>query len=225
MSKPATFVIRSENRKTGPCSNTYAAQSTCPKSCPFRNGKGCYAELGHTGIITSRLNTAKKGALATIKYEVALMDAAPKYGAMDLRVHVVGDCPTPECASIMGSAMVRYEKRTGRQAWTYTHAWRDVPASAWQGANVLASCESASDVRHAQAMGYATAMVVPRGGKAPAGIKALPCLFEKKGIQCINCRLCLRAEPLRKAGVTIAFGAHGVMFKTVERVLAAKSAE
>lgn len=224
MSKPATFVVRSENQKTGPCSNTYAGQSTCPKSCAFR-GKGCYAELGHTGIVTSRLNRAKKGALYTIQFEAKLIDAIPKPGAMDLRVHVVGDCPTPECASIMGSAMVRYEKRTGRKAWTYTHAWRNIPASAWQGANVLASCESASDVRHAHAMGYATAMVVPRGGKAPAGIKALPCLFEKKGMQCIECRLCLRSEPLRKAGVTIAFGAHGAMFKSVERVLVAKSAE
>ena len=224
MGKPAVLVARSENYKTGPCSNTYAAQSTCPKSCPFHNN-GCYAESGNANLTTMRVNKAKKGALYTIKLEAGLVDAVPKHGALDLRVHVVGDCPTPECAGIMGSAMVRYEKRTGKRAWTYTHAWRDIPAEAWQGANVLASCESAADIRAAQAKGYATALVIPKNGTVPAGVKTLPCLFEKRGLQCIACRLCMRAEPLRKAGVAITFGAHGSSFKTVERILAAKAAE
>jgi hypothetical protein len=39
----------SQNRKLGGMHVTYAAQVTCPRTCPFLQN-GCYAESGHTGI-------------------------------------------------------------------------------------------------------------------------------------------------------------------------------
>jgi hypothetical protein len=43
----AIAVARSSNEKIGDCATTYAAQASCPSSCAFFNGGGCYAEAGH----------------------------------------------------------------------------------------------------------------------------------------------------------------------------------
>ena len=39
----------SGNRKIGDAATTYAAQTSCPRSCPFFAGGGCYAESGSIG--------------------------------------------------------------------------------------------------------------------------------------------------------------------------------
>jgi len=75
-------------------------------------------------------------------------------------VHVVGDCATPEAASILGEAMVNYQKKRGKPAWTYSHAWRRIAHCAWKGARVLASCHKLSDVNEAFSAGYAVALTI-----------------------------------------------------------------
>ena len=117
----------SGNKKIGECATTYASQATCPKSCVFR-GAGCYAESGKCGFTTRRLNASPiKDPLEIARLESAGIDALTD--AVDLRVHTVGDCPTAACAGIIGSAMKRYEERTGRNAWTYTHGWHEIPVN------------------------------------------------------------------------------------------------
>lgn len=51
-------IEKSQDRKLsrrGNVSATYAPQQTCPQDCPLL-GAGCYAEVGHVGIHTRRLN-------------------------------------------------------------------------------------------------------------------------------------------------------------------------
>ena len=136
----------------------------------------------------------------------------------NLRVHVSGDCRNKTAAGIVGSAMVRYEKRGKRRgvlAYTYTHAHKspyNVRASAWQGARVLASCDSDKAVTRARSMGYkASAVVEPEATpthNSSLGLRVL-CPFESAERDCDDCMLCANTEWLEKYNVIIMFPSHG----------------
>lgn len=220
---PAKAVPCSGNDKTGPVAATYASQASCPKTCPHR-GDTCYAEKGPLGhFLTARLNASPEQDPDRIaEYEADLIDALP--GDRDLRLHVVGDCPTEYAARIVANAAAAYQARGRRlskarhgvavtpRVWTYTHAWRTVPVDAWHPVSVLASCESVSDAAEARERGYAVALLVPfyppgSSGKAFThhGIKLMPCLETVKKVPCIDCRRCFDADRLKAHNVGIAF--------------------
>lgn len=168
----AVYVSVSKNAKTGLCACTYAAQASCPASCPFR-GSGCYAEAGHVGLVTRRVNEAALAADATplqvAQSEAAAIAAGAVVPGLPLRLHVVGDAATVQAAMVLAEAARGYQERGGGVAWTYTHAWRDVARVAWDGVSVLASVESVADIPAARTQGYAPAVVVhehPADGKA-----------------------------------------------------------
>ena len=101
----------SHNKKTGPVSATYAAQPSCPPTCPFL-GAGCYGESGRVGIHTAKLN---KNAKDSSSVEVAEAEATAidgLTGLMDLRVHVVGGCKTDKEAKLVGDAAARFMARS-----------------------------------------------------------------------------------------------------------------
>jgi hypothetical protein len=224
LSDLAIATARSQNSKLGNAATTYAAQTSCPASCPFFNGGGCYAEAGKVGFITARLNAAAAASVSGPR-EVAIAEA----DALDdlkvvrerpLRLHTVGDCSTDEAAEIVSGASGRYREREGGPVWTYTHAWRDVARESWGDVSVLASCETAADVDEARARGYATALVVesfetnklhvigPEGG-AQAGADILPCPQQTRGKTCSECKLCFDDRGIHERGYSIAFELHG----------------
>ena len=231
--KPAACVTGSDNRKTGPVAVTYAAQQSCPQTCPFL-GSGCYAETGPMGSVTSRLNGAATG---MSPYEIACAEAAAIRAApanTDLRIHGVGDCRTELAAFTVAAAATEYVRRGSAfkvRAWTYTHAWRLVPRAAWLGVSALASVESYGDAAKAMSHGYAAAVVVPefpdgataytigweKGG--PEDITVVPCPYQTKGVQCVKCRLCLDDRKLLEERRVIAFAAHGSKASSVKRTL------
>lgn len=163
----AIAVPTSNNAKIGACATTYAAQTSCPSACVFKDGGGCYAENGRlASAVTIPLNgaAALAGAAAI---DVALEEAAAidaLYGSTiegrPLRLHTVGDCSTDETARIVSAAAERYMERGGGPVWTYTHAWREVARESWGIVSVLASCETAEDCSAAAARGYAPSIVV-----------------------------------------------------------------
>lgn len=213
---PVIAVESSKNKKVGVASATYVGQQTCPSTCVlFRNG--CYAETGPMGIHTSRLNASPVTDVQQIaEAEAEAIDTLS--GRLDLRVHVVGDCTTPEGARAVGLAMNRHEAKHGRRAWTYTHAWRDVHHDDWQGATVLASTETVGQVRDARARGYASALVVDEFRRLPRGEGFVHCPNQSAGISCVDCGLCLNPR-LGRHGITIVFEAHGVQKAKVREVL------
>jgi hypothetical protein len=212
----AIVVQDSANAKIGKVSTTYAPTVHCV-DCPMR-GAGCYAQHGMVGMHVRRLDAAAREGHASpvrsARQEAAGIDALKARGQA-LRIHTSGDCPTPESARIVAAAARRFIKRGGGPAWTYTHAWRRVARSDWRGVSVLASCESAADVRLARRRGYAPAVVVPAfsGDKAwhdPAtGTRMIPCPAQTRGVTCEDCRLCWRADHLFAIGAGVAFAAHG----------------
>jgi len=154
------------------------------------------------------------------RLEAAGIDDIP--ARRNLRVHVSGDCRNKTAAAIVGAAMVRYERRGQRRgvlAYTYTHAHAapyNVPASAWQGARVIASCDSDAAVLRARSMGYkGVSMVTPEAiptHNSGLGLRVL-CPFESAGRDCDDCMLCADSAWLEKHNVIVMFPAHGARGK------------
>lgn len=238
--------------------------------CPLL-GSGCYAEEGNQGSQTRNLNKAsgfdnKRPSVPISPEEVAENEAIVIESAYvtwkllrlnnGVRLHVVGDCVTPAAArtvnraaemlveSHLQGAGVRAD-RTTKNVWNYTHAWRDVPRSAWSpNISVLASCDRIEDLEEAHKRGYGCAVVVPTylqekisteteklvySGKAftaSNGFKIIPCPHEVQSMNeagerawCINCGLCMKDEWLHKNKAAIAFAAHTGGAKKVARQL------
>lgn len=233
---PVLVVPRSQNRKLGSVAATYASQATCPGDCPFRNA-GCYAEHGPLSwAVTNKLNRSRvKDPLRVAKLEAEGIDKLP--ADRDLRLHVLGDCPTRESAAELGAAAdryvergVAYDRRRGfhtPSVWAYTHAWRKVSRKSWgRSISVLASCESADDVRRARRRGYAAAVVVDEFESDRAyefgEFRLVPCPSQTRGATCDNCRLCFDDGRLKDAGLVIGFAVHGSLkakvAQTVRRI-------
>ena len=204
---------------------THAPQHSCPSECPLlRNG--CYAEAGYVGIHTWRLNNAGEATPdANAREEAKAIRALPDDPkAALLRLHVVGDCSTPTAASTVAAAAEEWQVRNNAPAYAYTHAWRRVPHAAWRGVSVLASCETLEETRAAMGAGYGAALVVAEHTSDKAttrgDVKVIPCPNQTRDITCADCRLCFNADALRERRAVIAFAAHGVAKKRVQRAIA-----
>jgi hypothetical protein len=202
------------NAKLGDVSATYAAQQSCPEDCIFYHA-GCFAENGQIGgFITKRLNRNLPDDITPeqiAQEEAAAIDRLS--GERDLRLHVVGDSKTTAGTRMIANAARRYIARGGRRVWSYTHAWRRVPRSAWGPVSVLASCETGEEVLTARSRGYASAIVVDQHETDKlhrlGPINVLPCPQETRGVTCARCQLCMDDGRLRDLNITIAFAVHG----------------
>jgi len=217
-----TAVIDSQNKKVGVMNATYAPQLTCPTTCPF------YPEIfGDISDIETRMHVQIQFA----EIEATKIDELP--ADRHLRVHVVGDSSNDIAAGIIGDAMVRYEKRSPNdsQAYTYTHAWNEpipVPESAWNGANVLASCESAEQILRARALGYACEWTydkhLSRKVHDRDDIKVLPCPNNFNAlVTCKKCMKCADLTLLKNRNMVIGLATHGAHKKAnaaIERKIA-----
>lgn len=216
----AKAVALSGNQKIGDAATTYAAQASCPSSCVFKDGGGCYAENGRiAAAMTIPLNAAAAvghaSALDIARAEAREIDGLDVVAGRPMRLHTVGDCATDEAARLVSAAAARYVERGGGPVWTYTHAWRDVDRDSWGAVSVLASCETEADVRDAHARGYAASIVVEefedrRRYPLADGFDVLPCPAQTtEGVTCSSCRLCLNENRLYWDGLVIGFHVHG----------------
>lgn len=216
MTTGVTLVPRSHNTKLGAgVAATYVSPSTCPADCPLR-GHGCYAEAFKVYVPGLRkLMTSKVDPMAAIMNEARLLVMRARHlrrasRQQDLRLHVVGDCPTIACASELGAACREWPGH----AWSYTHAWRTVHRVAWgRHVSVLASVDHFDQAAQAIAMGYAPAVTVGQVGAARFdrnGVRWTPCPAQhRKETSCSTCRLCWHDAKLQEAKRGIVFETHG----------------
>lgn len=223
-------------------STASSIQATCPEACIFKRRRGvrhgCYSDSGFTRIAGAKMDEAGGYVRAdeVAVAEAGAIDRAFKGGRIpqdsarggrDLRLHVGGDVRTTRSATVLGEAATRWVARGGGTVWTYTHAWRTVPRSAWGSSiQVIASVERAEEIDEARRLGYPAAIVLealPDDGRAFAleGEKVVPCPFESKGTTCAGCRLCLDRD-LGALGITIGFAIHGRDSVAARRSLALK---
>lgn len=263
----AKAVVNSNNAKVGLSLGTYAAQASCPDGvnssyrCPLY-GDGCYAEEGQVNNVTHKLNQTsglsghKPGSADASPLDVAKDEAAALELIQPLwkkkrvnnwvRLHVVGDAVTAECAKVISAAAelcVEGGHGDAKNVWNYTHAWRQVPRSAWSSRiSVLASCDTIDDLPKAASKGYPLAMVMSRENmealgkqqnkefgkvlKLDNGFSLLPCQYEIAkmvpgaiGKQCIECKWCMREDWLKQHKLVITFAAHTARAEKVAKGL------
>lgn len=168
--KLAIVKEKSGNVKTGDVVGTYAPFQTCPIACPFHPTKkgGCYANQGKVKMTTDYLEDNVARILPSLEQvaeaEVRGIDRVLKRGGKGraVRLHIKGDAPTADYARAVSEAVGRFQERGGGPAWAYTHAWRDVPRTAWGVVSTLASVETEVDAHAARSTGYAPARVFPK---------------------------------------------------------------
>jgi len=203
-------------------SATYAPRRTCPQACPVRSV--CYAQTGMNtrGVwdgVSRPAGHASRAEMARAEAR-AILANWPRDGR-PLRLHVTGDASTPEAASILARAVARAQAEGAGPAWTYSHAWRDVPRNAWGPISVLASTERAAHLETARARGYASALIADPGAPMPEGWRAIPCPAQQiDGVVCRDCMLCTRADRLRQSRRVITFAPHGSGARKLRAMLA-----
>lgn len=230
----ATYVEDSGNTKimgSKKVDATYVSiKASCPKDCPLM-GEGCYAELGHVGITSHRLDNEAEGfsPLKAARAEAKAIDKAyrgkdiPEH--RDLRLHVAGDSRTIKGTRLINKAIGRWKIRGGGVAWSYTHAWKHVPRKEWSNVSVLASIQNISEVDSARKQRYAPAIVVPEHPTDKAykldgcDTQFIPCPQQTRGVGCSDCRLCMKADWLFATNRGIAFAVHGVRKEQLKRHL------
>jgi hypothetical protein len=230
----ALAVAKSGNEKTGPIAATYTGTDRTCTGCPHKGTGSCYYESGFRPRgLNARLNSAartqKASVLRIARAEARAIDGILTSGRVKnrpLRIHVGGDAPTAEAAALIAGAARRFSERVDAPAYTYTHAWRDVPRSAWEGVSVLASVESVKDAKRALRRGYAPALIVDHfeGDKASLvdGLRLIPCPAQTKDdVSCADCRLCMNADRLVATNSAVAFAAHGTQARKTREILRA----
>jgi len=207
--KMAIAVDRTQNAKLGLMATTYAAKSTCPDSCPFKDTAACYGMVGPPSAVWKRLSNGTHTEVAKDEADVI----AKLTGTVPLRLHTMGDCSTNKAAQILAKAAQEYTAKQGQKVYTYTHTWRRIDRKSWGSISVLASCETVEEAMQAMGRGYPAAMTVmsheglPKGSKE---IRFVSCLKQThKAETCLACGLCLRAESLLRARTAVCFAAHG----------------
>ena len=142
-----------------------------------------------------------------------------------LRLFESGDARTVAAAKEIASAGRYWLRKGGIAVWGYTHSWRNVPRSAWQGVSMFASVETVRGAHEAIARGYTPAIIVeefrsPRAFDA-GGINFIPCPAQTSNgeIPCVKCRLCFDDQARAQTGSAIAFSAHGQRATRLKRRL------
>lgn len=218
-------VETSGNEKTGILANTYLARQPSCHGCPL--WAVCYGINSlHVAAILKHLEAMAAGAqldgidLAT--EEAAQLDGMS--GRHPCRLHVTGDCKSAAAARIVAAAAARYRAKHGQAVWTYTHFWQTVPRESWKNVSVLASCETASQVKWAHHRGYAVATVEGQDIEAElkaAGFRVVTCPAQThKGVTCSKCKLCWKDGMLHKNKVVISFLAHGTRARAARELVA-----
>lgn len=189
----------------------------------------------HASVTAEQVAEDEAAALASVHKEWTRKRVNPF-----VRLHVVGDAVTRKAVQILNEALGQFIVAVSggaKNIWNYTHGWRDIPRSAWRSdISVLASCDTEDDMPKAHSAGYACAIVLPRyvqaeGKKLGAaykldnGFTIIPCPYEVgrvvrgKQLQCVDCKLCMKDDFLRKNKAAIGFAAHGAKAEKITKRL------
>lgn len=211
----AIVTLRSANRKTGDMAQLWIlVRDRAPQAsahagidasicgdCPLRGrlegarnvDRGCYVALGKGPTMVWR--AYQRG-----RYPAGLRRAARALAGARVRLGAYGD-PAAVPRGVLEALTAR------AAAWTgYTHQWR--LGFALQDL-VMASAESAADVRDAEALGYRCFRIVAPGEPRAPGHMVCPSSTERGyRLTCAECSACRGTAGRRSSHVQIA--AHGL---------------
>jgi hypothetical protein len=220
------LTAKSSNVKTGPIAVTTSSAGTCPSTCPFNNGGGCYAASGPLKLHWDKVTKGERGG-DWLHLQSAIAKAKLQPGSL-LRHNQAGDLPHDHGtlkATTIGYLRAIFSAAKLR-AFTYTHHVQteynlqvvaDCNAS---GFTVNLSCDSETQAAKRHAEGFPSVCVVPSGDQRRSweldGVKFQTCPAQlKDGITCATCQLCTKAD----RSCVVAFRAHGSGSKRVDAAL------
>jgi hypothetical protein len=183
---------------------TDADESVCG-TCPLRgtlradgkrDGRACYVNVGRAP--SSIWRAYQRGTYPRVTPE----QAAVIFNGRPVRLGSYGD-PAMVPFEVVERALV------GAAHWTgYSHQWRTTDPR-WAGL-LMASCDSADDLRVARKQGWRSFVVVPRHASLPAGSVECAATREINKRLCDSCGMCAGTREGAVVGaVDVAIRAHG----------------
>jgi hypothetical protein len=217
MLKTLRFALteKSGNIKTGPIPVSVSSRTTCPTTCPFLKGGGCYAAAGYyTRLHWDAVTRGDRG--EPLAGFLARIRALPE-GQL-WRHNVSGDLVATGGRLSRRFLDALTKANQGRRGFTYTHHVPEVGENARLlrranrgGFRVNVSTESERAADAAIAQGLPAVMAVSSSEtrttwRTPEGNRVLVCPAQRSDTrQCADCALC----HTRGRRVIIAFPAHG----------------
>jgi len=220
------FSRHSTNRKTGDLPVSTSSAITCPATCPFNNGGGCYAAnypMRHHWDAVTRGDRGEP--LQRFLANIAALPAGQLW-----RHNQAGDLP--HTAGRISRRFMRaiIAANRGRLGYTYTHHSLNVGENLQllrqanrQGFTVNVSTESESAADSVIASGLPAVMTVPSGEtrttwQTAGGNRVLVCPAQRSDTKtCSDCQLCHAQKRGRR--VIIAFLAHGTAKRRAESAI------
>jgi hypothetical protein len=214
-----TLTKKSSNPKTGPIPVSMSDASTCPATCPFK-GKACYGAFGPLSWQWKKV----KGSWAQFIFGVLSLPAGTFW-----RHNQVGDLPGVSNGIDVAKLRQLVVANTDKQGFTYTHKPvidgqapervvvknRQAIAEANRGGfTVNLSANNLNEVDSLVELGIGPVVTaLPEKQLAnvatPKGRRVVVCPAAFRAIQCVNCRLCQKAN----RSVVVGFPAHGTFKK------------
>lgn len=226
------LTARSSNRKTGPIATTMSSSDTCPATCPFNKGGGCYAAGGPTAIHWRKLDRRETGTpILDIGYQIS--DAKLKPGTL-LRWNVAGDLPHNDGAINLHvlQQLVAIFKASELRPFTYTHHLQNIDnldRVDWcnkSGFTVNLSCDTEQQASRRHREGFPAVCVVAsdderRSWRDEHGVRFQTCPAQlKDGVTCETCQLCTHGNVGTDRHCVVAFRAHGNGSGKIDRRIA-----
>lgn len=219
------FTRISANEKTGPIPVTTTSSDSCPSTCSFREGGGCYAESGPLALHWRAVDDGRRGTdLEGLVEHIAALPRGQLW-----RHNQAGDLPPSGDGRIDTVALYRIAiANAGRRGFTYTH-YRPIVGNlaAIRQANALGftinlSAESLGEADEYKALSLPVVVTLPAGTDetviTPAGNTVVVCPATTGNTDCLNCGICQRRD--REA--IIGFPAHGTSAAKVQAIFFAK---
>lgn len=238
------LTIKSRNVKTGPIPVSTTTAESCPPSCPFNNGGGCYAASGPLALHWRKVSEQKAGAaFDAFCNQIAALPAGQLW-----RHNQAGDLVGVGDIIDNASLAQLIAANAGKRGFTYTHKPMDVSdnaaAVANANANGFAVNVSANNLQHADALADMrvgpVVSVLPieyqrreKGGQwletekeykarlrelpqtTPAGRKMTVCpATYRDNVSCATCKLCAVID----RETVVGFPAHGVQKKRASAI-------
>lgn len=213
------MTLRSRNEKTGPIPVSTSSAKTCPPSCPFNRGGGCYAAGGPLAMHWAKVTSGERG-----ESFASFLDSIVRLPDDALwRHNQAGDLPGFGDAIDADALASLVEANGGRRGFTYTHKpvtfgpHADANAAAVYAANrggftVNVSANNLADADAKAELGIGPVVVVlPADQQAktlatPEGRKVIVCpATYRDDVTCSSCGLCANVW----RNVIVGFPAHG----------------
>ena len=217
---------RSSNRKTGPIATIRSSSDTCPSTCPFNNGGGCYAAGGPEAIHWKRLDQSTKPEhQGWIGLSDQFRAAKLKPGTL-LRLNTAGDLPhlraTGEILGNVVDLMRGIFEHHNVVPFTYTHHRQTehnlavIDRQNQSGFTINLSCDTEERASMMHQRGFPAVVVVPADDDRKHwtdqdGTRFVTCPAQTGDTNCDKCRLCTKAD----RGAVVAFRAHGTKAKKI----------